>query len=807
MSRLVAGWFATAFLLALATTTFVVVDPIRYVVAAAYRRASSSPSLADLQPLILGQIGWTGIAVMAATLVFGCAVAILEWRTGGLSRVIATEGRASNALFLAAVLWFGHSYLLPGHLLMGDLGNHIALVATRLRAVLAGTDPYWTNFQYLGQPLPEFYGPTTFWPITWLAVIVGDPTFATKLFLLLMHAASGVGAYRLARELGQGRVGGWVAGLIYAGSFAHLHLILYRGTVPQAVSVALLPIAFLLLRRVVRSDGWVPRAAWQLAAVVSLLLANYTPFGLVAGLFMAVYATILLLPRPERWSRLVPLAGAAVFAGVLAAWVVLPAFLASRADASISADRVLSVALPSREMLDHLLVWRAWRTNHGHDSSAYLGITAIALAVFGTGRALASARWRREAFALLALLVLSLLARGDFLRTIVLTLLPLAVLAGIGADAAMDRWRHWRSAPALIIGLLLLDLGPTAIQPLARTDLGAIDAAGQALAELPGRTVEGDSARQAFEASGGGGAGILQLYPAEFIVGGYTQLASPARDFAELAAASVERDLASAGVLSPATSTMLCQLRVRRVVASNRTSMGLPPAIPATEQGPLGRALAVDCGYDVVFAPAIESAVPSSGLPTAPQRARTVLDQVNSRMRLDPRTGVAARILLAEATLPSTRAGARPATKPEVQDYVVRADRVRVELTSAAPGFVRLSHDWDPRQQVTRNGQAVSSMPDIMDLTVVPIEAGRSVIEIRPGAPPGQAAGRAISAAALLVLAFGLLGPARRRTSPEAHEPRAGGDGRGGAQPDQVGQWPGGSGVVGQVPLQRPGDG
>ena len=754
----------------MACVTYVVLDQLKYPIVAALQRKVGAPGLSDVVALVLNQlsIGMLVLLLVAGLLV--CAVILVEWRTAGLSRAIVSTGSARWIVFLAALFWFGHAYLVPGHLLMGDFGNHIALVALRLRALRGGLDPYWNNFQFLGQPVPEFYSPTTFWPITLIGLTVHDPTLATKIFLLLVHMGSGLAAYALAREYGLRRVSAWFSGLIYAGSFAHLHLILYRGTVPNALSVAILPLTFLFLHQCLTRDRPGLGTTLGLAVMSACLLMNYAPFGVVAGLFMATYVAAMLLSGAARWQHLLRLAGAAVAAVALSAWVLLPAMLASRENAAIAVDHVLYLGLPSAEVLNHLFVWRAWRTNYGHDSSAYLGIVAVALAGFGLWLATKRAGigmppgQRRLTWVMALLGLLSLVIHGDFLRGIIYTLLSLAILAGIGAEAVLARFAAYRSVPALLAGLLLLDLGPTAIQPLARTDLSQVDAAGAYLAqpEQAGRTLEGTVDNGRFEASVGGGAGLLQLYPAEFVVGGYLQLAGPAQNFAELAAELVEADLRSHKELGSEATSLLCQLRVRRIVAVNRTSMGLPPDIPAREDGPLGRVITPACPYDVVFS--ATAAVVGHGAADA----RAVLERAAARMHLAPASGVADCLLISDPIQPAASGRAHDDAAPAVgrfavSRYQVNSDRVRVALVSDRPGFVRLPQGWYRQQIVSVNGNRRRSFPDVMGLIVVPVAAGSSVIEVSPGVTSGQTVGRALSLATALALAAAFV--LRRRAS------------------------------------------
>jgi len=779
-----AALVAVSLLIALALVTWLVLDPLKYEIAGLIRQSSGAgigaiagAAATGLHPL--------QISVVLAAGGLGGLLCFLEWKTEAISTILRQAGRPADLLFVAALCWLGHSYLMPGHLLMGDLGNHIALASARIDAVLAGQSAYWTNFQALGQPLSSFYAPTTFWPITWIGLAVQDPTLATKLFLFGTHVASGLTAFALARTLWGSRTAAFVTGLGYAGSFAHLHLILYRGTVPQALSVAVLPLALLFLHRVLVGRGHITPAWLGLILAAGLLLANYLPFGVAAGLFLGLYALAFLATGGAAWRRLGPLVSAGLAACALAGFVLVPALLASSGNDKLSGERLLYFGLPSVSYLDHLLMWRAWRTNFGHDSSAYLGLVLVVLAVFGVWSALRNRVYvglRRPAVILAGLLVLSLFLRGDYLRIAVFSLFFAATLAGLGAAVLLRQLGHRRWVPAIVIGLLLLDLGSTSIQPLGRADLGAIDQAARYLAAQrpPTRTLEGGVKAGRFVAMRGEGAGVLQLYPAEFVVGGYSQLAGPASVYGELAGRLVESDLAEQGALQEDTRTLLCLLRVSRIVAVDRTTMGMPTAIRGTEpEGPLGLVLRPACSYQVVFAPAL-AAIGDRGLtPILPDEAeapafsetlrqpRAVLKRIATAMELDAGAGLAARIPV-RALAGSVESPAPIGQPPTVDQYDVTLDTVRVSLSSANPGFVRLSHAWYPNLQATINGETVAILPDAMGFVVVPISAGLSRIELQPGREPGAAAGWGVSAAATLLLLAALGVKLWRRRVPAA---------------------------------------
>ncbi len=692
---------AACWLFLLACVTWFVLDPLKYALVGPVLRARVRPSLAQILAMAIAHIGVAGVLLLLAVAVIGLILIAMEWRSQLLSRMISKGGAYSAALMFCVVLWLGHSYFVPGHLLMGDLGTHITLVALRSAAILSGHDPNWTNWQDFGQPIPSYYSPTTFLPASWIALLVGDPTVATKIFLFLAHALSGLAAWWLARRLGARPMGAFIAAIGYAGSFAHLHLILHRGTVPQALTVALLPFAFGCLHLVLRERRFLSFAWGGLVLGSVALLVNYTPFGVVAGLCFVLYAALWLFSGKTPWSRLWPLASAGLLALALASVVLVPAMLAARDNPELSPQRLIDFVIPDATYFNHLLMWRAWRTNFGHDSSAYLGISLVVLAVVGAVAALRTAgRERMTAAGLCLILLLSLFLRGDYLRAIILTLMPLTILAGAGADWLLDRFPNRHSLAAIIAGLLLLDLGSTAVQPLARTDLGGLDRAGRALAAAKPqmRTLEGSSAGGQFMATRNGGAGILQLYPSEFVSGGYVQFARSTTAFGALAGRMAENDLADTGRLRPDTRELLCGLRVGRIIGLDRGTVGLP-AYPDTVKEPsLGRVIPLRCAYSVIFAPALVHAAPVVlQVPGNPdsiardadiEKPRADIDLILSAMAVDPATGIARHILSPDAGAPVKASQASvPISLPRMRSYEVGADRVRAVLATPGAGF------------------------------------------------------------------------------------------------------------------------
>ncbi len=758
----------------LAAITWFVLEPARDAVLPVLL-APDRPAASALARLALASLApWqAGLVVLAAGL--GVGILLLERRGRPLSRLLAGPPGPMLVACAAAGLWLGHGYIGHGVLLSGDTIAHMAMLRDRIAAVRAGQDPTWTNLTYLGLPLQAFYAPTTFWPLLQAALLTGAPDATLRGFLFAMHALSGLAGYALARRLGTSRFGAAMAALVYAGSFAHLHLLLYRGALPQALSAVLLPLALLFVREValrpVRPDPrWL--GAW-LGLVLSAagLAINYTPLAVLVGVHMAVLAAACLARRGGRAARTAALLAAAAAAAGLAACVLLPAAMAGSEVLPLSPLHLLSLRWPGLDYVGQLLLWRAWRTDFP-GGAAYLGLVAVALA--------ATAAWRlardpgrnpgrgAAVRTLVALLALSFVLRGLHVRDIMPTVLYVALLAGEAAAHLATLPRLGPSAPALVAGLLLLDLGSTAIQPVGRTDKGWLEAAGATLAAAvpPTRTLE-------LQVHGGRaeavpGPGIMAWSGAEFLGAGHVEMATPAWVHADLAAFMAEADLDATGTLSPRTTDLLCLLRVGRIVGVGRDRLGLPPGIAAARDEPgLGRVVQPDCRYRIVFAPTLLVAgtpgINPGPDPRVDYRARhaaslipaeaAFLDALLAIMRLDRRTGGADALVLRPGSEPASGPALRPEAGVSVRDYRVSTGRIDIALDAPAAGFVRLSHAWHPRVRVTDDGQAIRALADVTGCLVVPIHAGANTLRIAPMPDVWQRIGERVSLAVLLGLA------------------------------------------------------
>ena len=94
---------------------------------------------------------------------------------------------------------------------------------------------------------------------------------------------------------------------------------------------------------------------------------------------------------------------------------------------------------------------------------------------------------------------------------------------------------------------------------------------------------------------------------------------------------------------------------------------------------------------------------------------------------------------------------------PVLRSYRVGLDRVELAIELAQDGFLQLAHPWFPSTIVTVNGVAVQPLRGALDLLVLPVRAGLSVITLRDRLTPARTAGLFVSGAGLLLILAGTL--------------------------------------------------
>ena len=757
--------------------TWIVLDKLKYALISRALETGGTMTPSGLLSAGLAALGAIDIVLLAAFASFAAAIIWLERRERAFTRLLSEPGGGIVAAGAVMVAWLGHSYLGRGYLLSGDTIAHVAMLTSQVQAITDGQNPYWTNFSYFGLPLSEYYSPTTFWGLAAIDLAIGDPSLSLRLFFLVTYLLSAVAMVFLARQLGLARIGALIACMTYAGSFAHLHLLLYRGAVPQALSMVLLPLVLLFLHRLLTNRRPAAIADWfGLVLSAAGLAANYVPLAIVAFPYVGLFGLGVASIRRPGWGRWAAVAAAGAATALLAAFVLLPAATSHSEVRLLNVGEWIYFELPTLDYFNHLLVWRAWRSNEG-GGAAYLGLSVVALA----GYALWCTIGRRQALqgrgsslrsvtlGLGVLFVVSFFLKGAHVRDVVFTLLFMSLLAGIGGEQLLRSGWLGRSGAAILVGVVLLDLGSTAMQSVGRSDKGYLDAAGDYLEREtpPTRTLQGFVEGKELVI---GGTGILAWHGVELVNAGHAELATPAWILGDIAETLVQEDLNRDGRLSASTNTLLCLLRVGRVVIDERTHMGVPDSIPAVEEGPLGRVVKTHCDYQVVFAtrlaqmngPRIDPVMLYNSDHSAHllPAFHEFFGRYRALLQLDPTDGIAAAIpVIAVVGEPPSAGGPAPDVSPKVtvESYTVSAAQVAVDIVVDHPGFVRLSHAAHRSLRIYRNDAEVATYEDPMGFIVVPVVEGENRLEIIPGTLPVQRLANIVSGVTLTMLVCALL--------------------------------------------------
>ena len=444
---------------------------------------------------LLTAIAGLFLSLLVAELRYGCITALL--------RVFFTGERWTIVLLAVGGLVAVRHYLGLGNFSWSaDQPQHINFVHMASRSIAGGELPIWTNYLGTGTPYLQFYG-FLFFYLTGLVDQLWNDIFASlKAVMAVLHVASGLAMYLLARTVTRSRSAGFIAGLAYVLSFWHTQQIIIMGRFPLSLFYALLPLPFYFFERLSSPchASIREKLASSLAGGICLgaLALTHPGYGFWATVLLGVYAGLRLLlkiPASERpglagWSAVL-FAGGLVFGGYL----TLPMWL-ERDYTGLYTNFVdlSSVPIPTWQ---HVLAWsnyRYWVVPSPDIEinwyGGYLGLSLVVVVAVGAAAALRSRS--RElilrslpvlcCLGLTALLVfgyrlpplqslpvVKMLAAGRYL---LFTVFFLALAAGPAAQALtiLLRGRRWRvPVSTLILLAIAIDLGPTTFQQVYST--------------------------------------------------------------------------------------------------------------------------------------------------------------------------------------------------------------------------------------------------------------------------------------------------------------------------------------------------
>lgn len=733
---------------------------------------------------VLQGLGWADALAALAALGFAVWLIWLE-RRRRVSGFLAQAPGAAYAVAGTVVLAFlAHSYLYAGLLLGGDSGSHISRFLEVARGLEQGALPQWTNDQYLGSPLLGFTGPLTYVVGGALDFVLRDAVLTAKILLFVLDIACGWLCYALLRRLGLARFGASIGALAYTGAFAHLHLFLFRGVFPQAFTICFFLAVFLAAEGIMRAGAERPGRRWADWALFAFatggLIVTHQPHAVFVALYLGVFGLASLALGRWRLAGALHLVSAGLVGVVMAAVAVLP-ILAEAGWVMIDPDGgLVRFQVPTLTRLLNLVVWRNTRTTWGTDYWAYVGIVLLVLCAIGLVHTLRHPRrsaQTRLVVAVLPCLILSFFLANPVVRDIIFLLLFLAIPAAVGAERVVLYFSACPRAALVVLGLLLLDLTSTSIQPVARTDKGFLVAEGQYLARVAPerRVVDASVAPDGSVTLGIGPGGKPMSYDAtvQRVAGNHNMAATRVHNYAVTIVKMAEQDLNRDGRLSPDVAKLLAVLNVARIVCNDAVAAGCPVRLAGLrDEGPLGRVVPIAEATPVLFSRQLVELRPPDGLdkpmlwleqftPPVPQvtRIEAFLRAYLAAVRPDLATDVAAAIAVQAIAPPgAASSGAVPPGewRPELREYRVSLQRVTAVVQSDRAGYVQLAHPWFPSNKVLVNHRPTASMVGAWHLLVVPIQAGVSVIEVVPTTTPIRSLSAWISLFGVLV---GLLVP------------------------------------------------
>lgn len=749
-----------------------VVDPLKYVVIAGVNAGE------PITDIVVDHLREEMLLITIYGLVFAVSAMVwirFELVDNGVSQFfLRATGWPFWTVFLATLFWLSQAYIYPGYLLGGDSLSHLVRAAHFARTLANGELPIWDSDFYLGVPFVQFYPPLFIWLAGGINAVISDIATAAKLVLLAANLGGAVGILLWLRVVGLSRFAGMVGAIVYIGSWGHGHLLLYQGLLPAALVMAMLPFCFLGVERLISPGGATLTRAAMLSLCVALLFYAHQAHAVIAGLYLGPYAIVrwLIVSRSTRTLGL--LVGAAA-TGIVAASNVLVPYVAEQHWVIASAGAELPrLTWPTTEYLGWLLTWGNSRTSFGADSAAYLGYSALALSLAGIVSLRSQLHWPFTLLAL-ALFVLSLSLRGLLARDIVFTVLFLAPLAALGAEALARAARY--HIPALIFLVLLADLGIVAIQPLPRTDKAYQLIAGDLMATFYQNanvllaTVSEDGR---LDMDVGPQGSLMALAPVATIGGPHNHGATPVHNYLFVAAKLAERDLNADGVLRADTQALLARFDVAAIVARGRTEMGLPERISDAQPVPgLGRVLEVDNHSPVVFSGRLIS-VDGADLPDRPMlwaggtwgQADPVRERVIETLEMVlRREGYASGADTADALL--VRDASSRAEEPEQFDLSGHGIQVVnwqksdtgsvLVMRSDGAGWAQVVHPWYPTLAVSHNGKRIDPLKSVTGLLVVPVDRGENVYEIEPKLSVLRLVMNSVSACAFIIIGFAVL--------------------------------------------------
>jgi len=748
-----AGASLCALALGLTAFSFVTVEHIK----TGYLAHRAAPSL----HFLLGLIRPLDLAIIAATALAGIALVAIEWRGRGLTHLL--NGRAprwQRASLLCLMIWYSHAVLLPGLLVTGDAGSHVARVSHLAMALRNGSSLYWDNFIFGGGTLLQNTGPVFHWLAALTSVATGDPTLGVKLVSFAARLLAGVFMFAYLRRIGLARAAAFLGAAFFTGAYYMSYIVSIRGKFPQELHFTAFAATLFCLEGVLRAQRWFNPNWFGFCLASIVMIGNHQPTAVMAAVLLGLYTLARMWSSADfSATRRLLAAGAVIAAGACCFLLPIAIERAWTAQASVSdgqineTDAVFAFVWPNGHALLNDILWG--RGGEGPVSTAYLGLTLIALAACGAllyRRAAMRGSGAAQIWAIAgALTVLSVFMAGTEVRPTVFTFTFLCAAAACGADMLFTALPAKTWFPVLVFALFSLDAGPAPLQPYNRTDMRAISNAGAALAERAAGQrvfeVNAGPTKGSIYAPLGPGATPLDYAYTQHLDGPHNLEATKAHNAMEAALNIAADDLRAHGTLGADARLLLAQYNVGWMVGFDGPVPGLPSIVRGATPDPvLGRYQRLPDPTPVLAAARIVRQArpesfdgkpywnrdfePGSLYPGAADAERQDI-ALTKQMGIDVVHRTAAVLLM--PVLPQDEAFQMPdgpAPHITLSEYKVESGKVSLHVQSDRPAFLRLAHPVFPGLMVIRNGLPSVFAADVFSMIVLPIEAGPNDIAL-----------------------------------------------------------------------------
>ncbi len=682
------------------------------------------------------------------------AIGRLEWRAGGLRRLL--EGEVPALSWLAAfflLAWFGHAILMPGLIISGDGGTHVARVAHLAMAIRDGASLYWDNYFFGGGLLLQFTGPLFHWLATLVTLALGDATISVKLVAFAARVAAGLFMLGFLRRAGLGWPASFLGTMMFGGSLYMGYIASVRSTFPQLINLAAIAAMLLCLEELLRRPRLAGPAWFGLCLAGIAMIGNHPPTAVMAAVLLGLYAAARMAGardgRPLR--ALLP---AALVTGIGAIYFLLPFALEKQWSAEpMMNEPVIGLALPTAQDLRDLLLWG--HMGGGASYAAWIGTMAPLLALAGgalwpRARRLVPVAARLWLTSLL-LALLSLFLVGSYVRPVIFTFALTCVAAAAGAQMLFAVLPGWRRLPVLLLALFMIEALPGSLLMFTRPDFAAVAQAGRALAVRAAgeRVVQVTDGPEpgTVRLSVGPDSTPLHYGRVQMLHGPHKLDATKAHNAMAATLGLAQADLNATGALGADARLLLAQYNVGWLVGIHGNRPGLPARVAGSAPDPvIGPYLRLAGATPVLAAGRFVAAVrppsfdvfpfwnidfwppPTGGAAFDAEQAAVRLVRA---MDIDLDRRSAGAFLVAEpphgAPWPAESDGA---PRISLDRYEVSQSRVRLSLHADRPGLLRLAHPVYPGLVVSRNGAPVAYVGDVFSMIVLPIVAGENDIEL-----------------------------------------------------------------------------